>query len=177
MQTHSQLLPIYLYFFFCFFCTRRHFSSWLDAHKFILTRIFSTLPPWRGNCSIFSDTPPLATLLRDALLFHSVFRSLQCLFFSYPSCAWFLLDLSSECLLHYVTKCTPYPMPSLCIHLLHTVNPILLPVHDRTRNLGSCIFPGCDACTFPSYRVSCLHIMANISLSCLPRLILLQHKV
>ena len=39
------------------FGTCRHFSSWLASHEFILTR-FPILLPWRGKCSLFSDTPP-----------------------------------------------------------------------------------------------------------------------
>ena len=125
----------------------------------------------------FSPPPPPATLLLDALHFHSVVWNPHCLDLSYPSCACFLLELASEYLLHHASKCSPYPVPSLCIHLMHTVNPIILPVHGRTSNSGSWIFPGCGACTCPSYRVSFPHILVNISLSGFSRSILLQNKV
>ena len=85
--------------------------------------------------------------------------------------------MASECLPHHASKCSPYPVQSLCIHWLHILHPIILPVHDRTRNLGFCIFPKCDACTCPSYCVSFPHILVNISLSCFPRSIILRNKV
>ena len=122
-------------------------------------------------------TPPTATLPLDALPFYSVVWHLHCLALSSPSCAWFILDMASECFLHHDSKCIPYPVPSLCIHLLHTENPIILPVHGRTINTGSCILPGCGACTCPSYCVSYPYILVNISLSCFPQSILLQNKV
>ena len=126
---------------------------------------FSTLLPWRGNFPYFLITS-LATLLLDALPLHSVFLHLHCFDVSCPSCACFLLDLISECLLHHASKCSPYPVQSLCIYWLHIVHPILLPVHDRTRNLGFFIFPKCDTCTCPSYHVSFPHILASPLFCC-----------
>ena len=107
-------------FSFNFFGTCCHFSSWLAAHKFILTRVFSTLLPWRCNCLIFS-APPLATLLLDVLPLHSVFWNLHCFVVSSPSCAFFIMKLASECLLHHASKYSPYPVQSLCIHWLHMI--------------------------------------------------------
>ena len=119
---------------------------------------FTTLLPWRGNFSIFSDPPPLVTLLLDDLPSHSAFLHLHCFVVSYPCWACFLLELASECLLHHASKCSPYLVQSLWIHWLYIVHPIILPMHDRTRNLGSCIFPKYDACTCLSYHVSFPHI-------------------
>ena len=85
-------------------------------------------------------TPPLATLLIYALPLHSVFWHLHCFAVSSPYCTCFLLELSSECLLHHASKCSPYPVQSLCIHWLHIVHPIILSVHNRTSNLGFYIF-------------------------------------
>ena len=48
-------------------------TRWITAHEFIPTRVFFTLIPWQGNCSIFSDTHPPAILLPYALTLHSVF--------------------------------------------------------------------------------------------------------
>ena len=96
---------------------------------------FYTLYPWWGNFSIFSNPPTLVTLLLYALPLHSIFWHLHFLSVSSPSCACFLLELASECLLHHAFKCSLYPVQSLCIHWLHIVHPILLPVHDRTSNL------------------------------------------
>ena len=125
----------------------------------------------------YFPTPPLATILQHALPLHSVFWHLHCFAVSSPSCACFLLDLASECLLHHASKCSPYPVQSLCIHWLHIMHPIILPVHDRTINWGFFIFPKCDACTCPSYRVSFPHILVNLLLFCFPRSINFQNKV
>ena len=78
---------------------------------------------------------------------------------------------------HHASKCSPHPVQSIYIHWLHILHPILLPVHDRTRNLGFCIFLKCDACTCPSYRVSFPHILLNISLFGFLLSIPLQNKV
>ena len=133
-------------FYFNFFGTCRNFSSWLAAHEFILTRIFSHY--FLGGV-IFHILwhPPLATLLLDALPLCSVFLHLHCFVVSYPSCTWILLEMAFECMLHHSSKCNPYPVQSMCIHWLHIANPIILPVHDRTSNFGFCIFPKCDTCT------------------------------
>ena len=132
---------------------------------------------WRHGAEEIQMTPPLATLLLDALPLHIVFLNLHCFVVSYPYCACFLLELSSEFLLHHASKCIPYPVQSMCINWLHIANPIILPVHDRTSNLGFCILPKCDAFTFPSYRVSFPHILENLSLSCFLRPVLLLNKV
>ena len=100
---------------------------------------FSTLLPWQGNFSIFSDTS-LATLLLDALPLHRLFWHLHCFAVSYPCWACFLLDISSKCLLHHAPKCSPYPVQSMCIHWLNIVHPIIFPVHEITSNLGFWIF-------------------------------------
>ena len=85
---------------------RRHLSFWLDAHEFILTRVFPHY--FLGGLIIpYYPTPFPATLLLDALPFHSVFWHLHCSDVSSPSCACFLLDLESECLLHHASKCIP----------------------------------------------------------------------
>ena len=138
---------------------------------------YSTLLPCRGNFSMFFYTPPLSTLQLDALTLHIVFWHLHCFAVSYPACGYFLLELVSECLMHHASKCIPYLLQSLCIHWLHIVHQIILPVHDITSNLGFFIFPKCDACEFPSYRVIFPHILANILLSCFPRPIPLRNKV
>ena len=98
---------------------------------------FSTLLHWRGNCSIFSNPPPPpppATIILYALHLHSIFWHLHCFYVSSPSCDCFLLELSSECMLHHASKFSPYPVKYPCIHLLHIVHPFFLPVHDRTLN-------------------------------------------
>ena len=137
---------------------------------------FSTLNLGGVKFSYFL-TPPLETLLLDALPLHSVFFHLHCFFVSYPYCDCFLLELAFECLLRHASKWNPYLVQSLCIHWLHIVNPILLPVHDKTSNLGFCIFPKRDACTCPSYNVSFPHILENLSLSCFLQPVLLRNKV
>ena len=129
---------------------------------------FSTLITWRVNFSIFYNTP-LETLLLDALTLHSPVWNLHYFAVSSPSCACFLLDLAYEYLLHHASKFSPYPVQSLCIHWMHIVHTIILPLHDRTINLCFYIFPKCGACTCSSYRVSFLHIMVNLSLSCFLR--------
>ena len=129
------------------------------------------------NSSYFSTPPPLATPPLDALPLHSVFFNLRFFVVSYPSCACFLLDMLSECLLHHASKCSPYPVKSLCIHWLHIVNPIILPVQDRTSNFRFCIFPKCEACTCPSHRESFPHILANILLSCFLGPVIFRNKV
>ena len=111
-----------------------------------LTRIFPHYFLGGVKFSYFL-TLPLAMLLLHALPLHIVFLHIHYIFVSYPSCAYFLLELKFECLLYHASKCNIYPVQSLCINWLHNVNPILLPVHDRTRNLGFCILPKCDACT------------------------------
>ena len=133
--------------------------------------------PLAGQCFHILHPPPLATILLNALPLHSVFWHIHCFAVSYPSFSFFLLDLASECLLHHASKCSPYPVQSLCIHWLHIVHPIILPVHDRTSNLGFRMLPKCDACTCPYYRVSFPHILLNHSLSCFPRSIPLQNKM
>ena len=170
-----------LFLFSCIFSSdfvgpRCHFSSWLDAHEYIPTRVF---PHYLlvGVIVTYFLIPHLVMLLIDALPLHSVFWHLHYFAVSSPSCACFIMDLASECLLHHASKCISYSVQSLCIHWLHIVHPIILPVHDRTRNLGFCIFPKCGACTFPSYRVSSPHILVNISLSCFLRSIIFQNKV
>ena len=120
---------------------------------------------------------PPATLPLDTLTFHTVFLYLHYFSVISPSCAYFLLDLASECLLHHASKCSLYLVQSLCIHSLHIVNPILLTVHDRTINLGFFILPKCDACSCPSYHVSFPHILVNLPLSCFLRLVLLRNEV
>ena len=156
--------------------TRCHFSSWLAAHEFILTLIF---PHYflEGLIVPYFPTPPPATLLLDALPFHIVFWDIHCLSVSSPYYDCFLLELAYEFLLHHASKCILYPVPSLCIHLLHTANTIILPVHYSTSNLGSWIFPRCGECTCPSYHVSCPHILVNLSLSCFPKSVLFQNKL
>ena len=114
----------------------------------------------------YSPTSPTKTILLDAFPFHNVFWDIHCFAVSSPSFYCFLLELVSEFILHHASKCSPYPVPSLCIHWLHIVHPIILPVYYITSNLGSSIFPKCGACTCPSYRVSFLHILVNPSLSC-----------
>ena len=122
-------------------------------------------------------TPPLAALLLYALPLHSVFLHLQYFVVSYPYCAYFLLDMEFECLLHHASKCNPYPVQSLCIHWQHIVNPIILPLHDRMSNLCFCILPKCDACTCPSFHVIFPHILSNILLFFFLRPVLLRNKV
>ena len=141
-----------------------------------MTRVFPNYFFWRENFPYFL-TPPLATLLLDSLPLHSVFFRLHCFVVSYPSSACFLLEMEFECLLQHATKWNPYLVQSLCIHWLHIVNPIILHVHDKTSNLGFWIFPKCDACTCPSYHVSFPHILANLSLYCFLRPVLLRNKV
>ena len=85
----------------------------------------------------------------------------------------FLLELAFECMMYHAYKCIPYLVQSLCIHWMNIVHPIILPVHDRTSNLGFCIFSKCGAFTCPSYRVSLPHILVNISMSWFLRPILL----
>ena len=41
--------------------TRRHFSSWLDAHEFILRSVDTTELSWRGSHPTSPDTPPCDT--------------------------------------------------------------------------------------------------------------------
>ena len=77
--------------YFDFVCTRHHFSSWLAAHDLIQARVSSALLPWRVNSSIFSDPPPLATLVIDAFPLHSVFLHLRWFAVSSPSCDFFLM--------------------------------------------------------------------------------------
>ena len=175
-------IPLFnLFFFHCifssdFFGTRRHLFSWLTTHEFILTHV---IPHYflGGLIVPHFPTPPLTTLPLDALPIHSVFWHIHCFAISSPSCNCFLLELASECLLLHASKCSPYPVPSLCIHWLNILHPILLPVHYRTINLGFCIFSKCVACTCLSYCVIFPHILVNISLSCFPRSILLQNKL
>ena len=163
-------------FSFNWFGTCRHFSSWLAAHEFILTRVFPHYFLGGVNFPYFL-TPPLATLLLDALPIHRFFLNLHYFVVSYPYCAYFLLQLEFECLLHQASKFNPYPVQSLFIHWLHIVNPILLPMHDRTRNLGFCIFPKCDTSTCPYCHVRLPHILENILLFCFLRPVLLRNKV
>ena len=118
-----------------------------------------------------------ATIPLDALPFNSIFRHLHCFAVSSPSCAFFLLYMASECLMHHASKCSPYPVTSLCIHWLNIVHPIIFTVHDRTSNLDFCIFPKCGAYKFLSYGASFSHILVNLSLSCFLRLTILQNKV
>ena len=108
-----------------FVCTRRNFSSWPAAHEFILTRVFTHhfLGGQFFHILQYPPPPQPTMLLLDALYFHRVFQNLHCFAVSSPSCDWFLLELSSECLPHHASKCSPYPVPSLCIHFLHTLNP------------------------------------------------------
>ena len=122
-------------FSFDFVGTRRHLSSWLASHEFILACVFPHY--FLGGVILpYFLTFPLATLLLDALPLHIVFWYIHCSAVSYPSCACFLLELASECLLHHASKFIPYSVQSLCIHWLHIFHPIILPVHDRTSNLG-----------------------------------------
>ena len=120
---------------------------------------------------------PLETLLLDALPLHIVFLHLHCFVVSYLSCACFILELAFECLLHHASKCNPYSVQSLCIHWLHIVNPIILPMNDRKSNFCFCIFPKCDACTCPYYHVSFPLILLNLLLSCFLRPVLLRNNV
>ena len=122
-------------------------------------------------------TPPLVTLLLDALPLHSVFLHLHYFVVSYTSWAYFLLELAFECLLHHSSKCNPHPLQSMWIHWLNIVNPIIFPVHGRTSNLGFWIFPKCDACICPSCHVSFPHILANLPLSCFLLPVLFRNKV
>ena len=123
----------------------------------------------RVNFPYFPTPHPLVTLLLDALPLHSVFLHIHCFFVSYPSCDCLLLDLASQCLLHHASKCSPYPVQSMCINWLHIVNPIILPVYYRMKILDFCIFPKCYACTCLSYHISFPHILANHLLSCFLR--------
>ena len=122
-------------------------------------------------------TSPLVTLLIYALPLHSVFLHLHCFVVIYPSCAFFLMELAPQFLLHHVSNCSPYPVQALCIHWLHIVNPTILPLRDRTSNLGVSIVPKCDACTCPSYHVIFPHILANLLLSCFLRQVIFLNKV
>ena len=122
-----------------FFGLRRHLSTLRTIHEFILTCVFPHYFPG-GVIFPYFLTLPLATLLLDALPLHSVFLLIHCFAVSSPSCAFFLMVLASECLLHHASKFSPHPVQSLYIHWMHILHPILLPVHDRTINLGFCIF-------------------------------------
>ena len=163
-------------FSFDFVGKRRHLSSWLAAHEFIMTHVFPHY--FLGRVIVpYLLTPPLETLLLRPLPLYSVFWHIHFFFVSSPYCACFLMDMAYGCLVHHASKYSPYPVQSMCIHWLHILNPIIFPVHDITINLVFWILPKCGACTCPSYRVSFPHILVNLSLYCFPRTILLQNKV
>ena len=125
----------------------------------------------------YSPTPFPATLPLDALTLHIVVWHIHCISVSPPSCACLLLETAPECLLHHASKCIPYPMLVLCIHFLHTAHPFILTLHGKKSNLGSCIFPGCGACTCFFSLVSWPNILVNILLSCFPQSIFFHNKV
>ena len=122
--------------------------------------------------------PPLCEMIQLGVLpFHSVVRHLHCHAVRSPSCDFYLLEKAPKFRLPHASKCSPYPVLSLCIHFTHTVHLFPLLVHGRKRNLGSFIFPGCGPCTCLFLLASCPHISANPSLSCFPLSIIFQNMV
>ena len=95
--------------------TRRHFSSWLAAHKFIFD-VFLSQNSLGGVVVQDLLTPPPVMLPLFASPFHSVFWHLQYPAVSSPSCTCSILERAPEFLLPHAYKCSPNPVLALCIH-------------------------------------------------------------